>query len=101
MNELNQGTQESSFASDLFGRLEIHWDDITEQWILWRKIPSSRIKQRLRPMLASEVAILSRKGLLHRYGLSDALTITSLNNLNASSSEEETKMFQKDTNKDE
>ena len=69
-------TPKGSPASDLFGGLEVCYDDVNEHWTLWRKTPASRIKQRLRPMLASSVAMLSRKGLLRRYGLSDALTIT-------------------------
>ena len=63
-------------AVPLFGWLEVHWDDINEQWTLWRKNPASRIKQSVRPILKSSVAMLSRKGLLRRYGHSDALTIT-------------------------
>lgn len=63
-------------AVPLFGWLEVHWDEMNEQWTLWRKNPASRIKERLRPMMGSSVAMLSRNGLLRRYGLSDALTIT-------------------------
>ncbi len=63
-------------AVPLFGWLEVHWDDMNDQWTLWRKRPEFRNKQRLRPMLASSVAMLSRKGLLRRYGHSDALTVT-------------------------